>query len=137
MGAEIDFLNEAHKLCNEGKGEEALSVLDKALEYTTWWNETDYISLFSTFAGSICTDLQNFERAKHYYELNLEWCHPVNPFVLMDLGKICHFLNDQELSMSYFKRCHDVAALKRKRTVLRMLRKQLKELGINPKEVFS
>ena len=137
MSVETDFLNEAHKLCGEGKLEEALSVLDKALEYTTGWNETGHIHLFSTFAGNICTDMQDFERAKYYYELNLEWCYPVDLFVLMNLGKVCHLLKDQELSMRYFKRCHELATIKRKRTVLTLLRRQLKELGISPKEVFT
>lgn len=137
MSVETDFLNEAHKLCDEGKREEALSVIDKALEHTMWWNEMGHISLFTTFGANICTDMQDFERAKYYCELNLLWCYPVDPFVLMHLGKICHLLNDQELAMSYFKRCHDVAAVKPRRTVLTLLRKQLKELGINPKEVFS
>ena len=136
MSVETDFLNEAHKLCDEGKREEALSVIDKALEYTKGWNETGHISLFSKLAGDMCTNMKDFERAKYYYELNLEWCHPADPFVLMHLGKVCHLLNNQELSMNYFKRCYELAAFKRRRTVLTMLRRQLKELGINPKEVF-
>jgi tetratricopeptide (TPR) repeat protein len=137
MGAYADFLNEAHKLCDEGKREEALSVLDKALELALSWNETGYIFLFSKFAGSICTDMRDYERAKRYLELNLEWCHPVDPFVLMDLGKICHLMNNPELAMYYFKRCFEFATKKRRKTVLTMLRRQLKELGINPKEVFA
>ena len=137
MGVETDLLNEAHKLRGEGKREEALSVIDKAPEYTKGWNETEYISLFSTFAGNICSDMKDFERAKYYYELNLEWRHPADPFVLIHLGKVCHLLNNQELSTSYFKRCYEIAAFKRRRTVLTTLRKQLKELGINPKEVFA
>jgi tetratricopeptide (TPR) repeat protein len=136
MSVETDFLNEAHKLCDEGKLEEALAVIDKALEHTMWWNEMDYISLFTTFGANICTSMQDFERAKHYYELNLEWCYPADPIVLMHLGKICYLLNDQESAIYYFKRCHEFATFKRRRTVLTLLRKQLKELGINQKEVF-
>ena len=137
MSVETDFLNEAHKLCDEGKREEALSVIDKALEHTMWWNEMGHISIFTKFGANICMSLQDYERTKYYYELNLEWCYPVDPFVLMNLGKVCHLLNDPESDMRYFKSCHEVAACKRRRTVLTLLRKQLKELGINPKEVFS
>lgn len=102
------ILQQSLSLATEGKTEDALTDLDKGLEFAIKETNHLWIVLFSRNAGILCYEMGDLKRAKKYCLISLRH-DKSDPRTYYFLGKIYKQLGKKTLASRYFNTGYEMA----------------------------
>ena len=93
----------------ENRMDEALAVLDRALERAIGESNTLWVRMLAAYAGTEAEGEGQYARARDYYELALR-SGEENPWVMYGAALTYAALGDGEAAQSWFQRTFDLVA---------------------------
>lgn len=94
------------KLLQQDKDDEALRILDEAIEEAVCDGDKSWVRTLCHHAAIIAAHNENLDLAKHYYEQSLT-SNPENAPALYGLARVYRDQGQPEVAKKYAKRCYD------------------------------
>jgi tetratricopeptide (TPR) repeat protein len=94
------------KLLQQDKDDEALRILDEAIEEAVRDGDKSWVRTLCHHAAIIAALNENLDLAKHYYEQSLT-SNPENAPALYGLARAYRDQGQPEVARTYAKRCYD------------------------------
>jgi hypothetical protein len=104
-----DAMSASIRLNRQDKKQEALRVLDDAIQMAISENEKRWILTLAHHAANVARFSGDLDLVKHYYQQSLSF-NPENPRALLGLANVSRSQGHPELAKSYAVRCYEALA---------------------------